>query len=100
MRGLASVVERLAASDPSWLAAARRDAWARFEAAPLPSRVEHLWRYTDPASLMPGARIADAPSGHFGLLGMKERTELIGGKLEVKSEAGVGTQVSVRLPVI
>jgi two-component system sensor histidine kinase UhpB len=41
-----------------------------------------------------------APSGHFGLLGMRERSELIGGRLEVKSEAKVGTQVSVRLPVI
>ena len=41
-----------------------------------------------------------ASSGHFGLLGMRERSELIGGRLEVKSEAGVGTQVSVRLPVI
>jgi two-component system sensor histidine kinase UhpB len=41
-----------------------------------------------------------APSGHFGLLGMRERSELIGGRLEVKSEAGVGTQVSVRLPVL
>jgi two-component system sensor histidine kinase UhpB len=40
-----------------------------------------------------------ATSGHFGLLGMRERSELIGGRLEVKSEAGVGTQVSVRLPV-
>ena len=41
-----------------------------------------------------------ASSGHFGLLGMRERSELIGGRLEVKSEAGVGTQISVRLPVI
>jgi signal transduction histidine kinase len=41
-----------------------------------------------------------ATSGHFGLLGMRERSELIGGRLEVKSEAGVGTQVTVRLPVI
>ena len=41
-----------------------------------------------------------ASSGHFGLLGMRERSELIGGRLEVKSEAGVGTQVSVQIPVI
>jgi signal transduction histidine kinase len=40
-----------------------------------------------------------ATSGHFGLLGMRERSELIGGRLEIKSDAGVGTQVSVRLPV-
>lgn len=38
-----------------------------------------------------------APGGHFGLLGMRERTDLIGGILEVKSEAGEGTCLSVRL---
>ncbi|NOT03158.1 MAG: hypothetical protein HOP27_01015 [Anaerolineales bacterium] len=41
-----------------------------------------------------------APSGHFGLLGMRERSELIGGRFEVQSEAGAGTLLSVRLPVI
>ncbi len=41
-----------------------------------------------------------APNGHFGLLGMRERSELIGGRLEVKSEAGVGTTLSVRVPII
>lgn len=38
-----------------------------------------------------------APSGHFGLLGMRERADLIGGRLEVQSEAGKGTRLSVRL---
>jgi signal transduction histidine kinase len=38
-----------------------------------------------------------APSGHFGLLGMRERADLIGGILEVKSEAGEGTCLSLRL---
>jgi len=38
-----------------------------------------------------------APSGHFGLLGIQERADLIGAKLEVQSEAGNGTRVSVRL---
>ena len=38
-----------------------------------------------------------APSGHFGLLGIRERADLIGAKLEVHSEAGRGTRVSVRL---
>ena len=41
-----------------------------------------------------------APNGHFGLLGMRERSELIGGRLEVQSEAGAGTRLSIRLPVI
>lgn len=38
-----------------------------------------------------------APSGHFGLLGMRERADLIGARLEVQSEAGRGTRLSVRL---
>jgi signal transduction histidine kinase len=33
---------------------------------------------------------------HFGLLGMRERAEMIGGRLSVKSEIGKGTQVSFR----
>lgn len=40
-----------------------------------------------------------APSGHFGLLGMGERADLIGARLEVQSEAGRGTRLSVRLAV-
>jgi signal transduction histidine kinase len=39
-----------------------------------------------------------APSGHFGLLGMRERADLIGGTLEVESEPGQGTWLMVRLP--
>lgn len=39
-----------------------------------------------------------APSGHFGLLGMRERADLIGARLEVHSEPGGGTRLSVRLP--
>ena len=38
-----------------------------------------------------------APKGHFGLLGMRERADLIGARLDVQSEAGKGTKVSVRL---
>ena len=40
-----------------------------------------------------------APKGHFGLLGMRERADLIGGRLDVQSEAGKGTRLSVRLTV-
>ncbi|MGE5642163.1 MAG: ATP-binding protein, partial [Byssovorax cruenta] len=38
-----------------------------------------------------------AHNGHFGLLGMRERADLIGGRLEVQSEAKQGTSLSVRL---
>ncbi len=65
---LADAVDSLAGADPAWLADARRAAWARFESMPLPSRVEHLWRYTDPADLLPGARAPQIPDARFGEL--------------------------------
>lgn len=40
-----------------------------------------------------------APNGHFGLLGMHERAELIGARLEVQSEAGKGTLLSVHVAI-
>ncbi len=38
-----------------------------------------------------------APSGHFGLLGIHERTDLIGARLELESALGKGTRLTVRL---
>jgi signal transduction histidine kinase len=38
-----------------------------------------------------------APSGHFGLLGIRERADLIGARLEVQSEIGRGTRLIVQL---
>jgi signal transduction histidine kinase/ligand-binding sensor domain-containing protein len=36
--------------------------------------------------------------GHWGLAGMRERAERLGGKLEVWSEPGAGTEVDLRIP--
>lgn len=36
--------------------------------------------------------------GHYGLLGMRERARLAGGKLEIVSEAGKGTRLILRFP--
>lgn len=36
--------------------------------------------------------------GHFGLLGMQERIEAIGGRLVVESASGFGTVVALRIP--
>jgi signal transduction histidine kinase len=38
------------------------------------------------------------PAGHFGLQGMRERAELMGGRLEVWSKADSGTQIEVIVP--
>ena len=38
------------------------------------------------------------PSRHFGLHGMRERAELFGGKLEVWSKLGSGTQLELSIP--
>jgi len=38
-----------------------------------------------------------APSGHFGLLGIHERAELIGARLKIESALGGGTRLTVRL---
>jgi signal transduction histidine kinase len=36
--------------------------------------------------------------GHFGLAGMQERARLVGGKLEVWSELGSGTEIELTIP--
>jgi signal transduction histidine kinase len=50
--------------------------------------------FTPPSS--PGAFAAQ---GHFGLLGMRERADLIGARLEILSSPGHGTTVRVGLPL-
>lgn len=47
--------------------------------------------------VMPKSPTDFAPSGHFGLLGIRERADLIGARLEVESVPGKGTRVKVRL---
>jgi signal transduction histidine kinase len=37
--------------------------------------------------------------GHFGLLGMRERAERLGGALELHSTPGCGTEVAVKVPL-
>jgi len=36
--------------------------------------------------------------GHFGLPGMRERAELVGGRLDVWSEVGAGTEIDLMIP--
>jgi two-component system sensor histidine kinase UhpB len=39
------------------------------------------------------------PERSFGLLGMKERAALLGGRLDVEGHAGAGTRVSAEIPI-
>ena len=39
-----------------------------------------------------------APTGHFGLLGVQERAEAIGARLQIKSATGAGTELLITLP--
>jgi signal transduction histidine kinase len=41
-----------------------------------------------------------APSGHFGLLGLHERAELIGARLEIRSAPGKGASIQIFLPEV
>jgi two-component system sensor histidine kinase UhpB len=46
---------------------------------------------------MPKSPTDFAPNGHFGLLGIRERADLIGARLEVETAPGKGTKLKVRL---
>ena len=46
---------------------------------------------------MPKSPTDFAPGGHFGLLGIRERADLIGARLELESAPGNGTRLKVRL---
>jgi len=46
------------------------------------------------------SQVADnGVSGHFGLVGMRERAEQIGGTLSVQSRNGSGTEIVVEVPI-
>jgi two-component system sensor histidine kinase UhpB len=43
-------------------------------------------------------REAESPDGHWGVRGMRERAELTGGQIELASEPGQGTTLTVHIP--
>ncbi len=65
---LALDVARLSMEDPAWLAAARQQALIAYDTAGLPVRSQHLWRYTDPAKLLPDGRQVQPAADRFGEL--------------------------------
>ncbi len=54
-------VEALAAGEPDWLAARRREAWSLYERTPLPSTRLEEWRYTDVSRLLKLGELDLAP---------------------------------------
>lgn len=48
---------------------------------------------------VPNSPAEFAPSGHFGLLGLYERAELIGARLVIQSAPGQGSQITVHVPL-
>ena len=56
-------------------------------------RVRDDGRGIDPEVLSEQGR-----AGHWGLAGMRERAELIGGYLEIRSQQASGTEVELRIP--
>jgi signal transduction histidine kinase len=54
----------------------------------------------DGAGFTPPKETGDlSRNGHFGLIGMEERAQFIGARLEVHSSPGRGTRVTLRLPI-
>lgn len=41
----------------------------------------------------------NSPTGHFGLLDMRERAQSMGSQLKIESEPGYGTRIAVNIPV-
>jgi nitrate/nitrite-specific signal transduction histidine kinase len=59
-----------------------------------------LWfRVDDGTGIPPGAPEAAAAGEHLGMAGVRDRAQRAGGKLEITSEPGHGTIVSVSLPI-
>jgi signal transduction histidine kinase len=52
----------------------------------------------DGIGIDPDERVHAARTGHWGLKGMRERAEHLGGELEVWSEPGAGTEIELRVP--
>jgi ligand-binding sensor domain-containing protein/signal transduction histidine kinase len=65
----------------------------RYAPNSLALRVRDDGRGFDPANLNP------AESGHYGLIGMRERAERIGGHLTLNSRPGEGTEMLVEVPL-
>jgi two-component system, NarL family, sensor histidine kinase YdfH len=46
-----------------------------------------------------GFDASSIPSGHYGILGIKERVRLVNGSFELQSENGRGTMLKIKIPI-
>jgi signal transduction histidine kinase len=58
-----------------------------------------LLRIVDNGSGFEQKDVFSSLGGHFGLLGMRERAERLGGELRLASHPGEGTEVEVMVPL-
>jgi len=56
-------------------------------------------RITDNGLGFEQSNIFSALGGHFGLIGMRERAERLGGELRLETQPGSGTKVEVTAPL-
>jgi nitrate/nitrite-specific signal transduction histidine kinase len=81
-----SNIRKHAQATRAWVRVSGEDGWVRVS-------VEDDGRGFDPATLATPSRL------HFGLRGMQERAEGLGGKLEIVTVPGHGTRVTAILPL-
>jgi len=84
-----------------------QEAWSNIRRHARASHIDVAFRYTpegltvsivdDGVGFTPPQE-HEAPDGHWGLRGMRERAELTGGQIEVGSASGQGTTLTVRIP--
>jgi ligand-binding sensor domain-containing protein/signal transduction histidine kinase len=55
-------------------------------------------RITDDGSGFDPVSLSSSPNGHYGLIGIRERVERVGGKVTLHSRIGAGTEISIRVP--
>lgn len=46
-----------------------------------------------------GFDVQNIPSGHYGLIGMRERMRSLGGEITITSEISIGTRLEMRIPL-
>ena len=46
-----------------------------------------------------GFDTSSIPSGHYGILGIKERVRLVNGNVKIQSENGIGTMLKIEIPI-